>query len=255
MPVMFLSDLEAASYGRYGGSVPQADLERFFYLDDAGQALVAGLRGDHNRLGFSVQLTTARYIGRFLADPLEGVPPEVIDYLAGQLQIADPSCVKKYAQRQQTHLDHAGKIRKALKLKDFAQVEAELAVYAGRRAWVTGDSPKAIFADAVGGCVSGMCCCRGDHAGPAGGAGAGCRDRAAVGEPVRGDGRSGTGGAGCAAGGAARRQGVGAGAGGGPGRPVRQARRWSGAAPGRRDHRVGVVAGGAGRLGDAPAAG
>ena len=189
MPVMFLSDLEAASYGRYGGSVPQADLERFFYLDDAGQALVAGLRGDHNRLGFSVQLTTVRYIGRFLADPLEGVPAEVTGYLAGQLQIADPSCVKKYAQRQQTHLDHAGKIRKALKLKDFAQVEAELAVYVGRRAWVTGDSPKA-----------------------AGGAGAGCRDRAAVGEPVRGDGRSATGGAGCAAGGAARRQGVGTGA-------------------------------------------
>ncbi len=112
MPVMFLSDLEAAFYGRYGGSVPQADLERFFYLDDAGQALVAGLRGDHNRLGFSVQLTTARYIGRFLADPLEGVPAEVIGYLAGQLQIADPSCVKKYAQRQQTHPGHAGKIRK-----------------------------------------------------------------------------------------------------------------------------------------------
>src|SRR6266550_7808339 len=28
--------------------------------------------------------------------------------------------------------------------------EAELAVFAGRRAWVTGDGPKAIFADAVG---------------------------------------------------------------------------------------------------------
>jgi hypothetical protein len=75
MPVMFLSDVEAASYGRYGDSVPQADLERFFYLDDAVQALVAGLRGDHNRLGFSVQLTTARYIGRFLADPLDGCRP------------------------------------------------------------------------------------------------------------------------------------------------------------------------------------
>jgi len=82
MPVVFLSDLEAAPYGRYSGSVPQADLERFFYLDDAGQALVAGLRGDHNRLGFSVQLTTARYIGRFLADPLEGVPAEVIESAA-----------------------------------------------------------------------------------------------------------------------------------------------------------------------------
>jgi hypothetical protein len=149
VPVEFLSDQEAAAFGRYGGSVPLADLERFFYLDDADRKLVAGQREDHNRLGFSVQLTTVRYIGRFLADPLEGVPAEVIDFLAGQLQIADPSCVKRYAQRQQTHREHAAKIRETLGLKDFTEVEAELAVFAGRRAWVTGDGPKAIFADAV----------------------------------------------------------------------------------------------------------
>jgi TnpA family transposase len=150
VPVEFLSDQEAAAFGRYGGSVSQADLERFFYLDDADRKLVAGQREDHNRLGFSVQLTTVRYIGRFLADPLEGVPAEVVDFLAGQLRIADPPCVKRYAQRRQTHREHAGKIQETLGLKDFAEVEAELAVFAGRRAWVTGDGPKAIFADAVG---------------------------------------------------------------------------------------------------------
>ena len=69
------SDQEAAAYGRYRGSVSQADLERFFFLDDADEALVArDARGDYNRLGYSVQLTTVRYVGRFLADPLEGVP-------------------------------------------------------------------------------------------------------------------------------------------------------------------------------------
>jgi hypothetical protein len=67
VPVEFLSDQEAAAFGRYGGSVPLADLERFFYLDDADRKLVAGQREDHNRLGFSVQLATVRYIGRFLA--------------------------------------------------------------------------------------------------------------------------------------------------------------------------------------------
>ncbi len=61
---------------------------------------MAGQREDHNRLGFSVQLATVRYIGRFLADPLEGVPAEVIDFLAGQLQIADPSCLKRYSVRK-----------------------------------------------------------------------------------------------------------------------------------------------------------
>jgi TnpA family transposase len=70
--VEFLSDQEAAGFGRCGGSVSQADLERFFYLDDTDRKVVAGQREDHNRLGFSVQLATVRYIGRFLADPLEG---------------------------------------------------------------------------------------------------------------------------------------------------------------------------------------
>jgi hypothetical protein len=69
MPVEFLSDQEAAAYGRYGDAVPQAGLERFFFLDDRDRALVAEQRGENNRLGFSVQLTTVRYVGMFLADP------------------------------------------------------------------------------------------------------------------------------------------------------------------------------------------
>jgi hypothetical protein len=34
VPVEFLSDQEAAAFGRYVGSVSRADLERFFFLDD-----------------------------------------------------------------------------------------------------------------------------------------------------------------------------------------------------------------------------
>jgi hypothetical protein len=44
VPVEFLSDQEAAAFGRYGGSVPRADLERFFYLDDTDRKLVHGCR-------------------------------------------------------------------------------------------------------------------------------------------------------------------------------------------------------------------
>jgi len=151
MPVEFLSDLEVAAYGRFGKSVPQPDLERFFFLDDADRALVTkDARGAHNQLGYSLQLTSVRYIGRFLADPLDGIPTEVIDFLAAQLDVADASCVKKYAQREETHREHAGKIQKALKLKDFLQVEVELAGVVNKRAWVTGDGPKAVFAYAVG---------------------------------------------------------------------------------------------------------
>lgn len=58
VPLEFLTDEEAASYGRYNGPPPQAELERAFFLDDADMALVARRRGDHNRLGFSLQMTT-----------------------------------------------------------------------------------------------------------------------------------------------------------------------------------------------------
>ena len=57
-----------------------------------------------------MQLGTARAVGRFLEDPLD-VPWPAVEFLAGQLAIGDPSCVKKYTQRSQTPYEHAWEIR------------------------------------------------------------------------------------------------------------------------------------------------
>ena len=88
----FLSDEEAAAYGACRGVPSQSDLEKLFFLDDADRQLIAKRRGAHNRLGFALLLTTVRYLGVFLADPLD-VPDGVVGYLAGQLGISDPGCV------------------------------------------------------------------------------------------------------------------------------------------------------------------
>lgn len=82
------------------GPPSRAELERFFFLDDADRELIAKRRGEANRLGFALQLTTARFTGRFLPDPLD-VPVEVVDYLAAQLDVGDPSVVKGYTERRQ----------------------------------------------------------------------------------------------------------------------------------------------------------
>ena len=101
VPVEFLSDDQAAAFGRFVGEPSQNDLERFFHLDDADQELIRRRRGEHSRIGFAVQVGTARFLGALLADPLD-VPWTVVDYVAAQLGIADPSVVKRYTERVET---------------------------------------------------------------------------------------------------------------------------------------------------------
>jgi hypothetical protein len=73
-----LGDEQAATYGRFAAPPSRAELERFFFLDDADRVLVGKRRSDHSKLGFSLQLVTVRYLGTFLTDPLD-VPTVVLD--------------------------------------------------------------------------------------------------------------------------------------------------------------------------------
>lgn len=110
MPVEFLSDDQVSAYGRFTSGFSRAELERYFFLDDVDRALIGSKRRDHNKLGFAVQLVTVRYVGRFLDDPLDGVPVELVEYLAEQLGIADPTCVKSYGERDKARLEHLWEI-------------------------------------------------------------------------------------------------------------------------------------------------
>src|SRR5680860_302345 len=101
MPVEFLTDDEAAAFGRFAGMPSRTDLERVFFLDDEDLALVAARRGEHSRLGFALQLVTVRWLGTFLEDPLD-VPVVVLDFMAEQLGVDDPSRVKEYTERRTT---------------------------------------------------------------------------------------------------------------------------------------------------------
>jgi hypothetical protein len=89
VPVDFLSAAQIAAYGRYGEPPSVAQLERFFHFDERDRALIDRRRGDHNRLGFAVQLGTVRFLGTFLAQPAE-VPELVARRVAEELSLGDP---------------------------------------------------------------------------------------------------------------------------------------------------------------------
>ncbi|WP_228000393.1 DUF4158 domain-containing protein [Nocardia australiensis] len=143
-----MGDEGGVGYGRFG-VLSRVELERFFHLDDKDRELIAARRRDSNRLGFALQLVTVRYLGMFLPDPLD-VPGELVDYLAEQLKIADPSCVKSYTDREKTRFEHAWEIQRKEGLISFAQVEADLLAWIADQAWMTGDGPKSLLAGAVG---------------------------------------------------------------------------------------------------------
>jgi hypothetical protein len=147
MPVEFLTDDEAA-YGRFTGPPSQADLDRVFFLDDEDRALVGKHRGEHIRAGFALQLTTVRWLGTFLEDPVD-VPGEVLDFVAGQLGLADPSQVKRYTEREKTRFEHQWEIRRARGYREFSAAEEEFSGWVAARSRATGDGPKAIFTDGV----------------------------------------------------------------------------------------------------------
>ncbi|HEY6411136.1 MAG TPA: DUF4158 domain-containing protein, partial [Ktedonobacteraceae bacterium] len=93
-------------------------LARYFHLDDRDQALLEPRRHPHTRLGFGLQLCTARFLGTFLSDPTD-VPQGVVRSLASQLDIADLSCLASYREGQMRY-DHVHEIMQRYGYQDFS---------------------------------------------------------------------------------------------------------------------------------------
>ena len=60
---LFISLSDREHPNRFPSDIPEDDLISFFTLSVIDKGLVLNRRGDHNRLGFAVQLCTLRYLG------------------------------------------------------------------------------------------------------------------------------------------------------------------------------------------------
>src|SRR5579859_6773059 len=100
MAASFLTAAQRAGYGRYPDVVTPDDLARCFHLSDDDRVQIMGCRRGHNRLGFALQLTTVRYLGTFLDDPVD-VPAPVLQFLTRQLAIAKLEGLQSYSKGEQ----------------------------------------------------------------------------------------------------------------------------------------------------------
>ncbi len=119
MPVNFLSKEQERKYGRFTEEPSDLQLARYFHLDDTDRVMINRKRGDHNRLGFAIQLCTVRFLGTFLANPID-IPSIITGYIGKQLNISDISCLPRYMKRSKTHEEHANDIKQYYGYKDFA---------------------------------------------------------------------------------------------------------------------------------------
>lgn len=145
MPVEFLTEEQKRRYGRFHGTPTPEDLARYFHLDDQDLSLIALRRGDHNRLGFAVQLCAARYLGTF-PENLTETPAAVLMVLGRQLRIESLNCFAEYCTSRQ-RWDHTVEIRERNTYTEFSDSSSQFRLNRWLYAlcWTGTDRPGILF--------------------------------------------------------------------------------------------------------------
>jgi TnpA family transposase len=118
-------------------------------LDDADREAIMQKRGDHNRLGFALQLTTVRFLGTFLEEPT-AVPLAVVQFVARQINVDDTDCLLTYAENRQRWM-HTLEIRTRYNYREFIDPIAKFRLKRWLYAlcWTGTERPSELFARAT----------------------------------------------------------------------------------------------------------
>jgi len=145
MPVDFLTADQRSTYGHFGHDLSAKELATRFMFEDKDRGLIGRRRSVRGRLGYGLQVLTVRHLGVFLADPLD-VPWRLVEHVARQLDIADPTVVKTYGEGT-IRFEHQADIAQAYGYADFNAQPGHFGFlrWLFQRAYMAGERPVALF--------------------------------------------------------------------------------------------------------------
>ncbi|MGL6340919.1 MAG: DUF4158 domain-containing protein [Waterburya sp.] len=109
MPGQFLTRVERERLQSFPDEITPNEIIIFFTLSDKDLTLVKKRSGDHNLLGFALQLGTLRYLS-FIPDNFPQLPLQVIEYVAQQLEVSS-KVLTDYGERSQTRTSQLQEIQ------------------------------------------------------------------------------------------------------------------------------------------------
>jgi TnpA family transposase len=129
MPGQFLSQLERERLQSFPLDLTDKELITFFTFSKKDLTQIKKRSGDHNRIGFALQLGTLRYLG-FVPDDLTQLPSIVVNYVAEQLNVS-PSVLSDYGERPQTRTNQLQEIQDYLGFRKPSKLD-----YKDLKAWL-----------------------------------------------------------------------------------------------------------------------
>jgi hypothetical protein len=145
MPVDFLTAEQKRAYAQYPKNLNDNQLSKYFYLDDKDKKLIFECRRSYNQVGYALQLTTARFIGTFLTNPIR-VPDVVKKHVANQLKVDDYSDLTKYMERKATRSNHVKEIKEIYGYEPFGNGwHFRLLRWLYLQAWFGTERPSILF--------------------------------------------------------------------------------------------------------------
>lgn len=146
MPASYLSPTHYEVYGQYNGSPSDAQLSRYFYLDDFDHEQIGTRRQSIGRLGFALQLTSVRFLGTYPQN-LMTIPDVVMRFVSDQLTIeSQPDQLQGYSESQRFWV-HQRHINQIYGYRSFHNMEAsyQFLRWLYIRTWVGSERPSILF--------------------------------------------------------------------------------------------------------------